>query len=249
MFASMKTIQITTAHNVEIEFEQAQLRERAFAFVIDCMAVFAIWLLSMTIFQGLRRTGLGDSFESIFGILPLVFFWAWMAGGEILSNGQTLGKKAMKIRTIRLDGQHPGWSDLLARAFLHMIDTFLSVGFIGFLLIKTTEKGQRLGDMVAGTCVIRLRPERFVGLHDVLAIGTTASYRPVFPQVRQLRESDVLAIKTCLTRASRFRNQAHEDLLIDLSDRVAKVLGIEKTPIDRSEFLRTVVRDYVILTR
>lgn len=243
-----KTIEITTTQNVTIEYELAPLRERMLAWLLDWVIVVLGYTLCYQLF-GLFFAGFGDS-VIVFFLLPLLSYFLYNVFFEIWNAGQTPGKMAMNIKAVRLDGKDPEWSDVVLRALLHLVDSIFSAGVIGALLIKTTGKSQRFGDMAANTTVIKLFGSRFAfRLEDILNISSLSNYQPVFPQVRSLGERDMIFIKNVLTRWQRYPNQAHEEVVEDLVTHLMPLLEIEQRPTDRVEFLKTLLRDYIVLTR
>jgi len=64
-----------------------------------------------------------------------------------------------------------------------------------------------------------------------------------------MTERDMLFIKSVLTRHSRYSNQAHHEVLEDLISHLMPILDIEVRPLNRVEFLKTLLRDYIVLTR
>jgi uncharacterized RDD family membrane protein YckC len=246
-----KTIEITTTQNVTIEYELAELRERMLAWLLDIVIVVFGYLLLIQFIQLVFGSFTGWGMWGILvSILPFVAFFLYHTFFEIWSLGQTPGKKALNIRVVRLDGKDPEWSDVLIRSMLHLVDSLFSAGVIGILLIKTTDKCQRLGDLAAHTTVVKVYSSRFrYLLKDILNISSLDNYQPVFPQVRNLNEQDMLFIKTVLTRRQRYPNQAHDDVVEDLVTHLMPLLGIEQRPLNRQDFLKTILRDYIVLTR
>ncbi len=243
-----KTIEITTTQNVTIEYELAPLGERMLAWLLDWVIV----ILGYSLFYQLIAlvfSGFGDAAIAFF-LLPLLSYFLYNIFFEIWNAGQTPGKMAMNIKTVRLDGKDPEWSDVVLRTLLQLVDSIFSAGVIGALLIKTTGKSQRFGDMAANTTVIKLFGSRFAfRLEDILNISSIERYQPVFPQVRKLHEHDMIFIKNVLTRWQRYPNRAHEEVVEDLVTHLMPLLEIEQRPNDRVEFLKTLLRDYIVLTR
>jgi len=136
------------------------------------------------------------------------------------------------------------------RALLQLVDCVFSSGVIGALLIKTTPKSQRLGDMAANTTVIKIGNTRFqFSLHDILSIASLDNYQPTFPQVRKLSEQDMIFIKNAISRYQQYPNNAHHNVVEDLVTHLLPILDIETRPLNRVEFLKTLLRDYIVLTR
>ncbi|MCB0517825.1 MAG: RDD family protein [Lewinellaceae bacterium] len=245
----MASIDIRTTQNVVIEYDLASLRDRFFAFFLDLVLYYLLYALLMffvlTIF-GSIMTHWGERF---LWLLNLVGLLAYHFLSELFSDGQTLGKKALKIKVVRLDGRAPGLGDYLIRSAFLMVDFFLSLGILGAVLIGTTFKGQRLGDLAANTAVIRVKNQLHFRLEDILKISTLENYEPKYPAVRQLGEGDMLLLKNLIARAQTWRNTAHIDAIHEAVDRICAQLQIEAPKTNRIEFLKTLIRDYIVLTR
>ncbi|MBV6440453.1 MAG: RDD family protein [Haliscomenobacteraceae bacterium CHB4] len=243
-----KTIEITTTQNVTIEYELAPLRERMLAWLLDWVIVIVGYIILYQIFS-LLFGGISDGAIAFF-LLPLLVYFLYHILFEIWNGGQTPGKMVMNTKVVRLDGKDPEWSDVVLRALLQLVDSLFSAGVVGVLLIKTTRKSQRFGDMAANTTVIRLFTSQFAyRLEDILNISTLDNYQPVFPQVRRLSERDMIFIKNVLNRHQRYPNQAHQEVVEDLVTHLMPLLDIEQRPANRQEFLKTLLRDYIVLTR
>jgi uncharacterized RDD family membrane protein YckC len=243
------TIEINTTQNVTIEYELAGLFERALAWLIDALILGFSWIILYQIVR-IAFPNLSDTGSLIYFILCACSFFLYHILFEILNLGQTPGKKTMNIRIVRLDGKDPEWGDVVIRAVMQIIDTLSSIGIIGSILILTTNNSQRFGDMGANTTAIKIFSSKFLfSLTDILNIASLQNYKPVYPQVRNLTETDMLFIKNVLSRQSEFPNSAHHFLVEDLVSRLMTVLEIDKRPLDRIDFLKTLLRDYVVLTR
>jgi uncharacterized RDD family membrane protein YckC len=243
-----KSIEITTTQNVTIEYELAPLRERILAWLLDVVIVVLGYILFYQILS-LLFGGISDGAIAFF-LLPLLLYFLYNIFFEIWNGGQTPGKMVMNTKVVRLDGKDPEWSDVVLRALLQLVDSLFSAGVVGVLLIKTTGKSQRFGDMAANTTVIRLFGSHFAyRLEDILSISSLDNYQPVFPQVRRLSERDMIFIKNVLSRRQKYANQAHEEVMEDLVTHLMPLLDIEQRPMNRPEFLKTLLRDYIVLTR
>ncbi len=246
-----RSVTINTVQNVTIEYELATLRDRCLAWLIDVFVVSIGYAIFFQLFGLIIKFRNIDQGWAIFlGIFPFLIYFLYNACFEIWNNGQTLGKKALNIRVLRLDGKDPEWSDLLLRSVMQLIDSMFTLGFVGILLIKTTPKQQRLGDLAAHTTVIKLFSDSYLyRLNAILNIASSANYEPVFPQVKALSERDMLFIKTVLDRQKQYPNQAHHEVVEDLVTHLMPLLQIEDRPLNRIEFLKTLLRDYIVLTR
>lgn len=248
----MRTIDIRTTQNVTIEYELASLRDRFLAIFIDVLIVgTAYFILLQLLLIPLRGSLLESSFSINLAVFffPIGIFVSYQLFSEILADGQTWGKKAIGIKVIRLDGKQPELSDYLLRAVFHMIDTVSSGGIIAALLISSNDKSQRLGDLTANTTVIRVKSNLNFRLEDILRINSLADYEPTYPEVRQLSEQDMLLIKNIISRYRRYRNKAHQEVIDELVSNLVIQLDINENPGDKIAFLKTLIRDYIVLTR
>lgn len=248
----MRTILINTAQNVVIEYELASLRDRFLALFIDlALVVVAYLLLSI-----LLRAAFEDFFERsgffysvLMGLLPLLLFLFYILFSEILYDGQSIGKRALNIKVVRIDGEQPSLSDYMIRAVFQMVDLVFSLGTVGALFISSTLHRQRLGDLASNTTVIRMQNSMRVRLRDLLNIDTLDSYQPSFPKVRQFTDEDMLLIKKVLGRYYKFRNPAHQQALQQMADKAAEELELPEAPGNQEQFLKTLIKDYIVLTR
>jgi len=245
----MPNIDIRTTQNVTIEYELAPLRDRFFAFLMD----FVIYLVAILIFWwmvvsivGDAITGWGGAFISMSFSVGLLFYHLV---SELFGSGQSLGKRALNIRVVRLDGLEPGLGEYLLRSILLMLDFTFSLGALGGILIGSTYKHQRLGDLAANTTVVRNTGQLAFRLNDILKINTLENYEPKYPAVRQMTEADMLLIKNLLGRYQQWQNHAHASAVRETTTHICQQLNIEAPKGNQVEFLKTLIRDYIVLTR
>lgn len=247
----MHTIEISTTQNVTIEYELAGLRERFFGLLIDSIIMVFLWIalriVTAFVFQMESRF-----IEMVVSLFPIWFLLLYSMACEAVLNGQTIGKRAQNTKVVRIDGKQIALSDLLLRAVLLIADYFFSLGILGALLISTTDKRQRLGDMAAGTTVIKMGTDRRFRLNDILNINTLENYTPQYPQVKQLSEEDMLFIKNIIIRFQKYQNGSHAEAIDELFAHLKKVLDIKMNLTytnEKIEFFRTLIKDYIVLTR
>jgi hypothetical protein len=167
---------------------------------------------------------------------------------EVWNNGQSLGKMALRIQVIKTAGGRATFPDYAARWVFRMVDIWFSLGGIASILIASSAKAQRIGDIVANTAVVKLTPKLNLQLKDLLTIHSQDSYKPSYPLAKYLKEEDVLLIKATLDRSKKYNNDAHEEALLLLSTKVSQIIEAQQTG-DHRQFLQTVMKDYVVLTR
>lgn len=243
----MKTIEINTAQKVTIQYELASPSNRLLSYVIDWLIVGGSLLLIGLLVASALDNGEAMMYFMWLFVAPIAILYAFAI--ENLLDGQTLGKRALGIKVVKLNGDSPSAHDYFIRWLFRFLDIWLSFGGLGLMLINATPKSQRLGGMLSGTTVIRKNSLKAFTLKDILKISTRAEYEPKFPQIRQFSEQDMLFIKRVIEREGRYPNFAHQKAVIDLSNHVGQKLGLETLPRDRTLFLRTLINDYIVLTR
>lgn len=242
----MKNIEIKTTQNVVLQYELADLRDRVMAFLIDFIVIIiSISIVSLAGFSLFMVTGI---FQTVMSILMISIFLFYSLAFEVLNNGQSPGKMAMRIQVIKINGGKAAFSDYAARWVFRMVDIYFSLGGIAAILIASSSKAQRIGDIVAHTAVVKLAPKMNLRLKDLLTIHSQESYSPAYPQARQLKEQEALLIKSALERWRAHKNEAHAEALDLLAQKIREELEVENGS-DNKKFLQTVLKDYVVLTR
>ncbi|HET6544364.1 MAG TPA: RDD family protein, partial [Chryseolinea sp.] len=146
----MQTIRVRTTQNVFIEYPLASVGERIAAYLIDWIILVLYTVAIVAIFAKVE-VKLWYVWLIVLGIPWLLFSLLF----EIFMNGQTPGKLALKIKVVRLDGTPPAIGDYLMRWIFSFIDFYILSGALAVVVIAVGGKGQRLGDIVAGTSVVK----------------------------------------------------------------------------------------------
>ena len=228
------SLQIETAQNVGLDYEVASVGERIIAYFIDG-GVKIGWVLAI---GGVGYWLFSDvgSVSSVWliigGLLIPILLYSLLC--EYFMDGRTVGKMAMRIKVVRLDGSKATFGGYLIRWLLSIVDINMFSGLVALLTIVINGKGQRLGDIAAGTTVVR--DYHTVKLADIALPVLPEGYRPTYPGVTQLSDSDIRTLRKVLL-------QHNPDHYESAANRVAQVLGVtfEETPYN---FLVDVVNDY-----
>jgi uncharacterized RDD family membrane protein YckC len=228
-------ISIETTQNVQIDYEIASIGDRVLGSIVDGFILLA-YIIALLLLIGAIDVELGPAWMVMF-YLPM-FLYDLLC--EIFMEGQSFGKKAMRTKVVKVDGSEPGVGSYLLRWLLRPVDSFF---MLGLLVIAAGGKGQRLGDLAAGTTVIKRKPR--LTLDETLMPEVDEAYVPTYPEVARLSDRDVAIIRDVFSASRRQQTRATVNAL---AVRVATILGIE-TPADVDAFLETVVRDYTSLTR
>ncbi len=249
----MKTIDITTTQQVTIEYELAALRDRFLSYMIDNMIIGAVCMfmyliISSAFYYEFQADNNGGEMR-MYGLLLPTIFVLYHFLSELLMDGQSIGKKAVGIKVIKLNGKEGTASDYFIRTLFHFIDTMFSFYILGSIMILSTDKSQRLGDLAANTAVIKVKFNLRFRLEDIMKINSLADYEPLYPDVRQFSEQDMLLIKSVVARNRQYNNTSHKEVVNTLVRDLMLKLDIIETPKDKIHFLKTLIRDYIVLTR
>ncbi|TGE16270.1 RDD family protein [Hymenobacter elongatus] len=230
----MSTIRIQTTQNVTLEYEVASISDRIGAALIDYALYFA-WFMGWVFVTAALNLDLG-SVGMFLVFLPTLFYHL---ACEVFFNGQSLGKKALHSKVVRLDGTRPGLGDYLLRWILRPIDILSTSGALALITILLNGRGQRLGDLAAGTSVVSLRPRR-AAASPLAPPAPAPGYVVVFPQAAQLTDHDVALVRQLLDRGLQQQNYL---LLNEVATKIKGLTGI-RTDLHDEAFLRTILRDH-----
>ncbi len=156
-------LNIETPELVAIEMPLAGIGSRFIAILVDYLiwgaALLVLGLLAAILLPALHFFG-GVSANWALGIFFLIVFlmqWGYFALFEAFGNGRTPGKRVAKIRVIHQSGRGINFVESLARNLVRFIDYLPGFYAVGIVSMFLTRRHQRLGDMVAGTLVVRDR--------------------------------------------------------------------------------------------
>ncbi len=233
----MSNLHVETAQNVIIEQEVANIGERIAAFFIDVLIILSYYFLIFLIagLSGSDNVGFGIAF--IF-IVP-IFFYSLLC--ETFMNGQSFGKKALKIKVAKLDGSQPTFGNYIIRWLFRIID----INFYGvpaIITIAVNGKGQRIGDIVAKTSVISLK--RSKNINETIYTEIEDGYKLMYPETEKLNDSDMNTIKDVLKHYKKDpTNAIGISMLKQTFNAVKKKTGVEPTQVP-AVFLETLIKDY-----
>ena len=254
----MAVIKISTAFNIDLEFEIAAFHKRLLAYLID----FILLILYLICMKSLLYNGFSLSMEDNTGLDVLFISFPMLLYSlvtELMMNGQTVGKKLMAIRVISLDGGEPTPGQFILRwitkffewpflfgyvmfseraLYAYIIITgFLGIGVV--IIIASTKKSQRLGDLAAGTVIVDTRSLLSVADTVFMNVGTE-NYKATFPQVMQLSDSDINTIKAVLIQS---RKRPNDEMSYRVEAKVKQVLSIQ-SDLMPTPFLEKLLEDY-----
>lgn len=234
---------IITGQYVELTQTPSSVGDRILAAIIDYVVLviysIALSIVDFQIIDGLNYANdvLSIAFYVIL-VFPIIFYFPMC---EIFAKGQSLGKMLMKIRVVTTEGNSPSVSSCLLRWILYPIDTFLT-GFLGVVFVVFGKHRQRLGDLAAGTMVIKMTSAQydFYTLSDYSYVQQ--GYEPSFPEAAYLSTKQVDVITRALYNSAPKRR---EELIYKLAIQVQQFLDVQvEANVYADEFLRTVLNDF-----
>ncbi len=239
------SLRINTTQNVLIDYEIAGIGERMVAALLDIIFVSVAYLIvSMIVNFAMASSSImdggEDAFSSMQAIMTLTFlpFMFYDLICETVMNGQSVGKKIMKIKVVRLDGRQATFGTLLVRWTFRIIDGVGSAFAIGTYSILLSKYSQRLGDIASGTTVVKINKQVF--LHDTILYRINPNYQLVYSEIDQLSDSDIGTIKEVYEQCVRTRNYG---ALSKLAKTVKQKMGITSNMPD-AQFIKAVLLDY-----
>lgn len=269
----MAVIKVPTNFNIDVEFEIPEFYRRLVALLIDVLIEYFYLRIASEIYKSIaNNSGWGvDSQYNLWTVgmllfLPVLLYHVVM---EITMNGQSIGKKIMNIRVVNEIGGRPSISQFLIRWFLRISDlwialiifilvydpsfgndietTMLVLFAVGFLitdivLVVSSKKGQRIGDILAKTILIRINTRG--NIEETVFQEVADNYVPSFPQIMQLSDRDINAIKSILETA---RKKGDFNMAEAAGNKIKSHLKIE-SPLSPFDFLDTLLKDYNYLS-
>ncbi|MCU0238427.1 MAG: RDD family protein [Pyrinomonadaceae bacterium] len=220
-----ETLVIETPERVQLHFALASIGNRFIAVAIDhLIQYFTIFLIvwAMVTFSGAKEfteeIGLQQLVSeapkwaiAILIIVIFLLFAGYFVIFEWMWNGQTPGKRLMKLRVIREDGRPITFWEALARNLLRLFDTFpgmvVPIYSVGLISVFLSDRDQRIGDLFGGTVVVRERADEAPTFNDVFSNPTSdEAFRRVqkrtefIADVKEVKESEIEVVETFLRR-------------------------------------------------
>jgi uncharacterized RDD family membrane protein YckC len=218
-------LNIETPEQVDLRFSIAGIGSRFLAVFADSaiqvVAEIALILFFVLIVSSAQREHLAEISDAgqkwlvaAVVLFHFLLFWGYFALFEAFWNGQTPGKRVVKIRVIKDSGRQITLFEALARNLLRVVDMFPSIYFVGLVTMLCNRQQKRLGDFVAGTIVVHERPREqpasnhysrsiTAGLYQTPQepVHTSFSYQPPADCIARLRPEDLSVIESFLARA------------------------------------------------
>ncbi len=231
MNQSEEKLFIDTPENITFGYEIAGIGSRFLAALVDTTLIVLLQVLVNAILLLILSSSvnLGELFSSgkifassaswviaLIGLISFFFFWGYYIFFEMLWNGQSPGKSIVKLRVIRADGTPITLTESLVRNLVRLID-FLPVYYgVGVIAMFINKQSRRLGDLAAGTLVVREHAEK-ITLKSLASSQVRLPYPGLDPTpipvafqdlpVQHLTGQDIQMIESFLSRRQGLHNR------------------------------------------
>jgi uncharacterized RDD family membrane protein YckC len=247
--AQLESARMVTPEAVALEFRTANVGSRILAYLIDMAIVLA------GIFVGLSAVALlGQATDVVVPdwvalTIVLVLLPSWWLGYfiafETLWRGRTPGKAALGLRVVTKEGAPVRFRHAAIRGLLGLVDFAVAGGFFAVVFILLTRDNQRLGDLVAGTLVLRERSGLAVPAPVVFTAPAGLEGYTATLDTSRLTTEEYQAVRTFLLRADALLPGPRAALVLQLADPLARRLRPPPPPgISPEQFLRCVAAAY-----
>jgi uncharacterized RDD family membrane protein YckC len=240
-------VSVVTPEAVLLDFEQAGLGTRIPAILLDLLVQLALLIALGLIVGGFGAVGLSDAPGIILATIGLFLV---LLGYPILCEafwgGRTVGKAAAGLRVRTVEGAPIRFRHAAIRGALLLVDLYLTWGIAGTLSTLFSKRSQRLGDLAAGTIVLR---ERAAATHT----STAYTFYPPPGWEPYTEGLDVAAVtseqyglvRSFLLRANDLSPAARYQLALDLANPLSGVLHHQPPPgVQPEAFLRCLAAAY-----
>lgn len=242
----MDTIKISTAQNIDIEYEIAGLGERIAARCID-LAIFIVLGIITIVLMGASQLNMSSNGAMVILFTFLAIFVFYDLVCEIAMNGQTLGKKVLKIKVISIDGGQPTIGQYMLRWLFRTIDFGIPFGWgvVALVSVIATKNHQRVGDILGKTTLIKTTP-RTAFNNVAFSFNLPEAYDAQFKEVVHLNDRDIELIHEVLTG---YYQTGNADLIYAMAAKTkAHILVAIPAGMNELQFLEIVLKDYKHLT-
>jgi uncharacterized RDD family membrane protein YckC len=226
-------VRISTPEGVDVELTLAGIGSRFIAAFLDLLIEGAV-ILAAGVVLGVVGGDSGGLALAVFSVVSFLVFFGYDVLFEVRSRGRTLGKRWTGLRVVRAGGQPITFVPSCVRNVMRIVDFLPATYALGMLSIFVTRRNQRLGDLAAGTLIVRERPG---GMRASDAAPTFS--RPVADgwDVSAVTAQDIGTVRQYLARRTALAAGPRQELADDLAKRLRPLVAGAPEHIDADEFL------------
>ncbi|PTL76305.1 RDD family protein [Vitiosangium sp. GDMCC 1.1324] len=248
--AASPSLEVATPERVALSLPVAGIGYRCLAYLVDLCLLFLFWVVAYFTFTLLVSDVLGF-FQGLSGLARTLLVvgvfatqWVYWTLAEVLMGGQTPGKRLVGIRVVRVDGSPVGVLESAVRNLVRVVDSIPLIYAVGCLSVLLTRQHRRLGDLLAGTLLVR---EERIDLDKYTAPTAGAQALPSPVRTVRLTPEDMELVLSFLTRAPQLEPAARARLGTKLVERYggldeAERASVLASPQTAEAFLRARVQ-------
>lgn len=241
-------ITIETPEHIQVHYELAGIGSRALAGLFDFLLQAIITVL---VVWGLVWLGVSLKLNDVLGVVGAIIvgsmgflaFTIYYVLAEMLTGGQSPGKRMAGLRVIGVDGRPVTFLQSALRNIIRAVDMIPFFYTVGLIAVFSTRRAQRLGDMVAGTIVVKERLHELPEQTQPLELATgepTAPPTPLSPEAEaRLRTSLHLLTATDIAAAERVLERRYElqpPVRAQLVGQIAEALLTKMPQVQETDF-------------
>ncbi len=267
----MALVKVPTSFNIDVEFEIPEFYRRLIALLIDVLIQYLYIRLAVKLYESIVSSVDHSNPDAAYnmqaiGLLVFLPVLVYHVVLEITMNGQSVGKKIMGLKIVSENGAKASISQFFIRWLTRDI-WFITLFFIGvqstygnrtegtfiiilvlayfvteIVLVVSSKKGQRLGDILGKTILIKTNQK--ANINETVFQEVEDNYVPLFPQIMQLSDRDINAIKSIVETA---RRKGDFYMASNAAEKIKAHLVIQ-TDLSPFDLLDTLLKDYNYLS-
>ena len=213
-------VTIATPEGVDLTLMLAGAGSRFASALVDILVQGAI-IVAVTIVVAVA--GLGGYGAAVVAIVSFVVVFGYDVSFEVLASGRTPGKRVNGLRVVRTGGEPVDLLTSVIRNLLRIVD-FLPISYlVGIVSILVTSRNQRLGDLAAGTLVVRERKEGRLGVRPPFVPAAPDSSAAL--DVSAITAEELIAVRSYLGRRHELSDGVRRQLAHMLAERLRPKVG------------------------
>lgn len=254
---------IDTPENIEFRYDVAGIGSRFLAAIVDTTLLILIQVVLSVVMGvlvgqaeasevtlGPVAVGVTSLLIALWGLLGFIFFWGYYIFFEMVWNGQSPGKRAMRLRVVREGGRPITFVASAVRNLIRVVDFLPLLYGLGVVVMFADKRVRRLGDLAGGTLVVK--EQHAVSLETLTRrtqealppLPSELENLPLLPNISALKETDYDLVQEFLRRRSELGRESRFRLGTELAEKVRGRMGMTFDQGQHEPFLERVAFDY-----
>ena len=248
-------IDIETPEKIIFSYTISSTGARIVSYSIDAfIQILFILILYLIVYanQGFNFSGsshglfteLSGLFAAFAFLLYFLVQWGYFIFFEVITEGQSPGKKLMKIRVIKTNGESLDFATIILRNLLRAVDAFPVYHLLGGIVSIADSKSRRLGDIVSDTIVVR---EIAFNLKepDFITLFRASSAQSAFTLYnKRLNEEELYILRRFLNENSKLSTIKQHEIAFRLAQKIKKQLHIQGEIDNPMTFIERIYRGH-----